>query len=574
MAVKKIGEILIENGFIAAQSVHDALIISKKEGIRFGEACIRLGLVDEKRFFSAIAEQYGLEAVDLKDASVDEEVMGIIPAEVLYSARIAPVKNNGVSLIAISDPTDVHTLDNIERMIEEKGMMPGKVVVAPGNVIEKLLNRGSTAARILKDASGSFPIEVLRESEEQEEALTIEKIAGDTSPVVKLVDTVIYDAISKNASDIHLETGAGGLAVKYRIDGVLHSVMEPVDKRFQASIISRIKVMSELDISERRKPQDGRFKTRLKNKTIDFRVSIMPSIHGEDAVIRVLDKEHLTRDFEGIRLDSLGFGEKDVAHLRRMIREPYGMFLVTGPTGSGKTTTLYAAISEINTGEDKIVTIEDPVEYELKGVIQIPVNEKKGLTFATGLRSILRHDPDKIMVGEIRDAETAQIAIQAALTGHLVFTTVHANNVFDVIGRFIHMGIEPYNVVASLNCVLAQRLIRLVCNRCRKPVSIDKKFLIESGLNPDEYAGVEFYEGAGCSECHDTGYKGRKAIVELLDLSDEIKDMIASKQPVSAIKKRSLEEGMVTLRKAALKCLKAGETTLKEINRVTFVEKG
>ncbi|MBI5492852.1 MAG: Flp pilus assembly complex ATPase component TadA [Deltaproteobacteria bacterium] len=572
MIARKIGEILVEKGLLTREGAGEALRLSKEKGVRFGEACILLKLIDERQFTAAIAEQYGLEVIDIENSVINEEVLNLIPVEVLHRSRLVPVKNKGVALIATADPTDILTLDNIERMIEEGGGRPGRVAVAPRSHIEKILNRGGSARRILKEAADGFNIEVIGEQDETDEALTIEKIAEDSSPVVKLVDTILFDSIQKRASDIHLETGPDGLNVKYRIDGALHKVMEPIDKNFQSSIISRIKVMSELDISERRVPQDGRFKVRFRSKAIDFRVSIMPSVFGEDAVIRVLDKEHITRELEELRLEGLGFGEKEIAHLRKMIREPYGMVLVTGPTGSGKTTTLYAAISEINTGEDKIITIEDPVEYQLKGVVQIQVNEKKGLTFARGLRSILRHDPDKIMVGEIRDAETAQIAIQAALTGHLVFTTVHANNVFDVIGRFIHMGIEPYNFVSSLNCVLAQRLIRLVCQGCRRQVEPPPDALKESGMDPEIYRGVTFYEGAGCGECHGTGYRGRKAIIELLDLTDEIRDMIAGKHAMALLKKKAVESGMTSLRQAAIGCVLRGETTLKEINRVTFVE--
>lgn len=570
--MKKIGEILVEKGLLSSEGVERALGFSREKGMRLGEACVKLGLVDEKDFSSAIAEQYGLDVIDLEASVVDEETLNLIPVEVLHRSRLIPVKNKGVAIIATADPTDILTLDMIERMIEERGGRPGRFAVAPPEEIERLLTRGGGSRKILRDAASGFSLEVVKGLDDTEEVLTIEKIAEDVSPVVKLVDTIVYDAMGKRASDIHLETSRDGLHVKYRIDGALHEVMDPVDKKFTSPIISRIKVMGELDISERRIPQDGRFRVRFRNKTIDFRVSVMPGIYGEDAVIRILDKEHLTREFEDLRLTSLGFSDREVQHLRKMIREPYGMVLVTGPTGSGKTTTLYAAVTEINTGEDKIITIEDPVEYELKGVVQIQVNEKKGLTFAKGLRSILRHDPDKIMVGEIRDAETAQIAIQAALTGHLVFTTVHANNVFDVIGRFIHMGIEPYNFVSSLNCVLAQRLIRLICPRCREEVKIPAGTLTESGLDPAHYGAKTFYEGKGCGECHGTGYMGRKAIAELLDLTDDIRDMIAAKEPISLIKKKAVESGMATLRQAALSCVERGETTLKEINRVTFVE--
>jgi type IV pilus assembly protein PilB len=330
--------------------------------------------------------------------------------------------------------------------------------------------------------------------------------------------------------------------------------------------------MSELDIAERRVPQDGRFRVRYKGRLIDFRVSIMPTIHGEDAVLRVLDKESMSEKFSKLSLDVVGFSDSDLTKFRRYITEPYGMVLVTGPTGSGKTTTLYAALSEIKNDEDKIVTIEDPVEYQIKGITQIPVNEKKGLTFARGLRSILRHDPDKIMVGEIRDQETAQIAINSALTGHLVFTTVHANNVLDVLGRFLNMGVEAYNFVSALNCILAQRLVRVICEDCKRRVQYPDSFFVECGLNPAEWRDFPLYEGAGCFECGGTGYRGRSAIHELLDLSDRIRELILEKRPTSEIKRKAREEGMTFLRESAVEKVRKGVTTLKEINKVTFIE--
>ena len=390
--------------------------------------------------------------------------------------------------------------------------------------------------------------------------------------MVRLVDTVIFTALERRASDIHIEARDLEVVVKYRIDGVLINAMPPISKEWHSTILSRIKVMSELDIAERRVPQDGRFRVRYKNRLIDFRVSIMPTIYGEDAVLRVLDKESMSEKFAQLSLDVVGFSEGDLAKFRRYIKEPYGMVLVTGPTGSGKTTTLYAAISEIKNDEDKIVTIEDPVEYQIKGITQIPVNEKKGLTFARGLRSILRHDPDKIMVGEIRDQETAQIAINAALTGHLVFTTVHANNVLDVLGRFLNMGVEAYNFVSALNCILAQRLVRVICPHCKKVVRYPDSYLVESGLNAAEWREVTFYEGAGCFECGGTGFRGRTAIHELLDLSERIREMILDKRPASEIRRISREEGMTFLRESALEKARAGITTLREINKVTFIE--
>jgi general secretion pathway protein E len=401
--------------------------------------------------------------------------------------------------------------------------------------------------------------------------LSLQSISEDTSAVVKLVHSTIYDALRTGASDIHLETGGETLGIKYRVDGVLLQIGSAPGRATAEQVISRIKVMAELDISERRIPQDGRFRIWSRGRAIDFRVSIMPSIHGEDAVLRILDKQAVTDQVRGLRLDFLGFDEAAMRKVRRLTAEPYGMFLVTGPTGSGKTTTLYAAVSEINTGRDKIITIEDPVEYQLPGVLQIPVNEKKGLTFARGLRSILRHDPDKIMVGEIRDPETAQIAVQAALTGHLVFTTVHANNVFDVLGRFTHMGIDAYSLVAALNGILAQRLIRLNCPQCSAPRVPDAQQLIESGFTAERIAGFKFRAGSGCGHCRGSGYKGRRAIAELLVFTDEMRERIAARAPLRELKQLALAGGTQFLRDAAMQMVREGSTTLEEINRVTVV---
>lgn len=403
------------------------------------------------------------------------------------------------------------------------------------------------------------------------EELSLLSISEDTSPVVRLVHSTLYDALKSEASDIHLETGPAGLSIKYRIDGVLGLVSGVNDLAMAEQVISRIKVMSELDIAERRIPQDGRFRVSIRGREIDFRVSIMPSIFGEDAVIRVLDKQALTDQMHGLRLDYLGFEEQSLAIMRRCFSAPYGMILVTGPTGSGKTTTLYAAIAEINHGQDKIVTIEDPVEYQLQGVLQIPVNEKKGLTFARGLRSILRHDPDKIMVGEIRDAETAQIAVQSALTGHLVLTTVHANNVFDVIGRFTNMEVDPFSLVSALNIVLAQRLVRQVCPECSLPDTPDAGLLHDSGISPQDAASYRFVLGKGCGRCRGTGYKGRRAVSEILVLTDHVRELIVSRAPISQIKEAAIRNGTRFLRESALDMVRRGETTLQEANRVTLV---
>jgi type II secretory ATPase GspE/PulE/Tfp pilus assembly ATPase PilB-like protein len=516
-----------------------------------------------------LAERYRLEFVDLGQFSIDHELFRSIPADLMLRYGFVPYRRDGQSLvIVVSDPTDLPMIDEVAVQLAS----PIRVAVGTRSAIEAILKKSESSQRVLEEATESFKIQLLREDDTGEDQLTVDKLTADSSPVIRLVDTTIYSAIQRRASDIHIETQDDSVHVKYRIDGVLQPAMPPIDKRHHSTIISRVKVMAELDIAEKRVPQDGRFKLRLPGKTIDFRVSIMPSVHGEDAVIRILDKESISERFRELRLDILGFPEDELRRFRKYIAEPYGMVLVTGPTGSGKTTTLYAALSEIKSIEDKIVTIEDPVEYQLRGITQIPINEKKGLTFARGLRSILRHDPDKIMVGEIRDPETAQIAIQSALTGHLVFTTVHANNVLDVLGRFLNMGVEPYQFVSALNCVLAQRLVRNICLHCKRQATVTRTQLLESALDPAlEFAGC-FFEGAGCIECGGTGFKGRTAICELLDLSDNLREMILARRPSSEIKKAAREEGMRFLRESAVERVMLGETTLREINKVTFVE--
>ena len=516
-----------------------------------------------------LAERYRLEYVDMADFHIDQDLFRSIPADLMLRYRFVPHRREGQSLvIVVSDPTDLP-------MIDELGLLLGTpitVTVGTPSAIDSMLQKSESSQRVLDEATESFQLQLLREDEDGEESLTVERLTSDISPVIRLVDSMIYTAIQRRASDIHVETQDDAVYVKYRIDGVLQSAMRPIDRKFHGPILSRIKVMSELDIAEKRVPQDGRFKLKMPAKTIDFRVSIMPSVNGEDAVIRILDKESISEQFQELRLDILGFPEIELRRFRKYIAEPYGMVLVTGPTGSGKTTTLYGALSEIKSTEDKIITIEDPVEYQLRGITQIPINEKKGLTFARGLRSILRHDPDKIMVGEIRDPETAQIAIQSALTGHLVFTTVHANNVVDVLGRFLNMGVEAYQFVSALNCVLAQRLVRTICSECKRAVTIEPAFLVESGLDPAVGDEVTFYEGAGCIECGGTGYKGRTAICELLDLTDGIRELILANRPASEVKKAARDEGMRFLRESAIDRVFRGTTTLREINKVTFVE--
>ena len=519
-----------------------------------------------------VARRYRCEFVDLTDFQLHHDLFKKIPVDLMFRYNFVPLEESadGRLAIAIADPSQL-------MMIDEISLLLGKRIVTKVSTLKQIsdiLKKTEQSQRVLEEASEGFTIIREDEATGAEETLTIDKLTatGDTSPIIRLVDTTIFTALQRRASDIHIETRDDSVVIKFRIDGVLTQAMPPIGKEHHSTVISRVKVMSELDISERRVPQDGRFRVKYNGRAIDFRVSIMPSIHGEDAVLRVLDKESMSEKFRTLTLDVVGFDEEDLRKFRRYIKEPYGMVLVTGPTGSGKTTTLYAAVNEIKTDEDKIITIEDPVEYQIRGITQIPVNEKKGLTFARGLRSILRHDPDKIMVGEIRDTETAQIAIQSALTGHLVFTTVHANNVVDVIGRFLNMGVEPYNFVSALNCILAQRLVRLICESCRTTVHYPPEVLEASGLDPVQWSKVPLYEGPGCIECAGTGFRGRTAIHELLDLSDRIREMILAKKPTSEIRRAAREEGMRFLRESALDKVRLGMTTLKEINKVTFIE--
>jgi type IV pilus assembly protein PilB len=519
----------------------------------------------------ALARRYHADFVDLKNFKISHELFKSVPVDMMFRYNFVPLEQlEGRLAIAVSDPSKLMVLDEISGLLGQRLVTR----VATLSQITDILKKTEQSQRVLDEASEGLAFDVLTGDESSDENISIERLTGegDISPIIRLVDTTIFTALERRASDIHLETCDDCLMVKYRIDGVLQQAMAPIAREHHQTILSRVKVMSELDIAERRVPQDGRFRVRYKGRLIDFRVSIMPTVHGENAVLRVLDKESMSEKFKKLSLDVVGFDPEDLKRFRRYIKEPYGMVLVTGPTGSGKTTTLYAALNEIKSEEDKIITIEDPVEYQIRGITQIPVNEKKGLTFARGLRSILRHDPDKILVGEIRDAETAQIAINSALTGHLVFTTVHANNVVDVLGRFLNMGVEPYNFVSALNCILAQRLVRTVCEFCVRDVTYSDAELIASGLEPEEWRGFKFREGPGCMECAGTGFRGRSAIHELLELDDEIREMLLAKRPGSEIRKKAREKGMNFLRDSAIQRVRLGITTLKEINKVTFIE--
>ncbi|MDI1298988.1 GspE/PulE family protein [Methylotenera sp.] len=526
---------------------------------------------NQEDFLQALSQTLHFDAISMKELHSLTAAFEVIPfskaqqKECLAFISNEDAPNNGLILV-FADPFNEGlqewALENIKQGFTWR--------LAHRNDIAAFLARHEETMRAMDSLHGEDN-HTVADADEAVANLSLKSINEDSNPIIKLINSTLYDALKIGASDIHLECSSSGLSIKYRIDGVMNGVggLQGMDNADQA--ISRVKVMAQLDIAERRTPQDGRFKVIVQGRDVDFRVSIMPSVFGEDAVLRVLDRKALSEEAQGLSLHVLGFDEKIITQFRRLALEPYGMVLVTGPTGSGKTTSLYAAISEVNTGHDKIITIEDPVEYQLPGVLQIPVNEKKGLTFAKGLRSILRHDPDKIMVGEIRDSETAQIAVQAALTGHLVFTTVHANNVLDVIGRFMHMGVDPYNFVSAMNGIMAQRLIRSICPHCAEDYQPDDQLLADSGISQEMAVGMKFKEAKGCGHCRGTGYRGRKAVAELLILNDELREMIVAREPIRKLKEAAKRSGMRTIREAALEAVGNGLTTLQEINRVTFV---
>ena len=552
---------------INAAHIQQAKLQAQTQQRRIIEVLEELTSYAQEPFTYALSQSLHYVAIDMKELNNLSPAFDIISFSSAQQKECLAFYNKDNTLILVfADPFN-------ERLQE------WAVAYVKLPIIWRLAHRNDIAAFLARHEETMRAMDGIEESAANTSAdegeavanLSLKSINEDSNPIIKLINSTLYDALKLGASDIHLECSNAGLSVKYRIDGVIANVggMQGSDNADQA--ISRVKVMAQLDIAERRIPQDGRFKVIAQGRDVDFRVSIMPSVFGEDAVLRVLDRKALSVEAEGLSLQALGFDSRIITQFRRLASEPYGMVLVTGPTGSGKTTSLYAAISEVNTGHDKIITIEDPVEYQLPGVLQIPVNEKKGLTFARGLRSILRHDPDKIMVGEIRDPETAQIAVQAALTGHLVFTTVHANNVLDVIGRFIHMGIDPYNFVAAMNGIMAQRLIRTICSHCDEDYQPDAQLLEDSGITSQMAASMRFKFAKGCGHCRGTGYRGRKAVAELLILNDELREMIVAREPIRQLKEAAKRSGMVTIREAALEAVANGLTTLQEINRVTFV---
>ncbi|RJP80502.1 MAG: type II/IV secretion system protein [Desulfobacteraceae bacterium] len=564
----RFGDWAIRMGFMTPDQLD--FVLSKKTISKqmVGQLCIEEGFIDHEQLARIMAAQYSFKYVEL--GSIDDpELMNLVPFELMAKYNFVPYdKKKDELVIAVAEPMHAfRAIDELEMLTDLKI----SVVVASETSVSELLKKMESSRNVLDSVSDDMRISLVRETDKGEDILSVERLSAEESPIVKLVDSTILDAINKRASDIHIESSDRGVIIRYRINGMLHQATDPLDIQYQSSIISRIKVMSELDISEKRIPQDGRFKLKVRDRNIDFRVSILPTIYGEDAVIRILDRETMVSAKGEFRLDAMDLPPREVARIRRMIRAPYGMFLMTGPTGSGKTTTLYRALSEVNSRDVKIITIEDPVEYQLKGITQIPVNEKTGLTFARGLRSILRHDPDKILVGEIRDSETAQIALQSALTGHLVFTTVHANSSFEVINRFIHMGIEPYNLMSALNCIVAQRLIRTLC-QCKVRYSPSEDEIIGSGLDPERCKEHVFFEAKGCGSCKGTGFQGRKAIIELVEMDDEIKKLFVDRSAIAELKKKAKESGTTFLRKAAIQEVFNGSTTLAEANRVTFIE--
>jgi len=564
---KQIGEILVSKGYAGPADIQ-AVLDSHSSPI--GEMLIAENKITPNQLAEAIAEQSSLPYIDLDDHQVPAALFESISAEDCYKYNVIPYRRDGKILhVVISDPFDLVLIRRLERLND----LHVQFAVSSRQAIMAALKRSEGTSAVLKDATEDFKFAMVVEKEDgSEQFVSLEEGAGENdSPVIRLINTLLLAAIQKGASDVHIERHEKGVEAKYRIDGILSPAMDTLDRSHHNTLVSRLKVMANLDIAEKRLPQDGRFKLRFNSRDIDFRISILPGDYGEDVVIRILDKLSVAGGAGTLRLGRLGFAENDLNRFLKCISEPYGMVLMTGPTGSGKTTTLYAALSELNTGDRKIITVEDPVEYELDGIIQIPINEKKGLTFSRGLRSILRHDPDIIMVGEIRDSETADIAIQAALTGHLLFSTVHANNAVDVIPRFHHMGVDIYDFVSVLNCVTSQRLIRRICPECKEEVRQSVDMLTRSGLDHVQYADQVWYAGKGCSYCGDTGFKGRSAITEILMMSPTLKQMILERRPTDELQETAGSEGMKTLRQSALDMVLAGETTLAEANRITFV---
>ncbi len=563
---KRLGDCVAGLGFAKREDVEKA---AECPGARIGKRLVDQGLISEKELAVSLAEHFEMPYEPLDNVTVPDSFFEKHRVDDIYRLGILPcAEKNGNFVFAVDDPINETLISEIERLY---GAGTEYVISSP-QAIRASLDKSGSASRFLKSVSTEYQAEKNEEDNNDEMLLTIGDMAGMGPSVEKFVNTILLVAMKKRASDIHFESYEKGVTVKYRIDGILYGATERLDTAHHRALITRLKVMAKMDIAENRVPQDGHFTLNIGGRDTDFRVSILPAVHGEDVVIRILDKSAFEHRMKNLSLETLGFESEILASFRQSIREPYGMVLITGPTGSGKTTTLYAALAEINTQEEKIITVEDPVEYQIEGIVQVPVNEKKKLTFAAGLRSILRHDPDKIVVGEIRDSETAQIAVQSALTGHLVFTTVHANSACDVIGRFGHMGINIHSFVSALNCVVAQRLLRNICPNCREKLKKIPDEWVPADLSREDIVSNEWFAGKGCDKCAGTGYLGRSAIAEYMTITPVIRRMISEHRQASELQAAAEKEGMITLRNAALKRALKGETTLREANRVTFAE--
>ena len=565
MNARSFQDFLRESGTVPGEVLDRLVESAGREKRPLEDLLLAENVVTEEALSPLLARFAGREFCDLLSIEPDRDLLRSASSEGMRNWRFVPIREEGGRLVVASpDWRNPLWRDEVERHVGRTT----RVVSCSRTAFDRVIDRWADSARALRPQATYLG--VAQEKRDTQEEARVREALEDASPYVRILNGLLIDAVQKGASDIHLEAEADRSIVRFRIDGVLLRGADPIDIAFHPRIVSRIKVISDLDISETRKAQDGSFQFTALGRTIDFRVSIIPSIHGEDVVIRILDKEHLRTEFSRMNLPRLGFGDEVVEGIRRLTRFPHGMFLVTGPTGSGKTTTLYTTLQEMDHDVRKFITIEDPVEYHLPGIVQIPVNETKGVTFASGLRNILRHDPDVVMVGEIRDRETAEVAVQAALTGHLVFSTVHANSSTDVILRFLHMGIEPYNFVSAVNGVLTQRLLRTLCDRCRKEVRYGPSVLAESGI-PADPGGV-FFEPVGCVECHGTGYKGRISTGEFVPFTEEIRDWMIQRRSFGEIRAGIRESGIASLRGNAVALARAGRTSVAEINRVTSPE--
>jgi len=565
---RRLGDLLVADGLLTAEQLKKALAEQKGSPEKIGSVLVRLNFVNEDQLIGFLSRQYGVPSITLAQLDIESDVLKLVPAPIARKYEVIPVRKMGNSLaLAMADPTNVFALDDISFMTNLQ-VLP---LVASQTAIKKAIDRNyesktEAISSVLSDMQTDLGnVEVVEDGEEGAKVDVFElKESADEAPVVKLVNMVLVDAIQKGASDIHFESYEKIFRIRFRMDGVLHEMLAP-PKRLESAILSRLKIMSNLDIAERRMPQDGRIKLRYNTREIDFRVSTLPTIFGEKAVLRILDKDALKLD-----MTQLGFDEWSLEKFSAVIHQPYGMVLITGPTGSGKTTTLYSAIHTINSPDVNIMTAEDPVEYNLKGVNQVQINEGIGRTFSAALRSFLRQDPDVILVGETRDLETAQISIRAALTGHLVFSTLHTNDCPSTIARLLDMGIPPFLVASSLLLLLAQRLGRKVCRACREPYDADEESLVPYGHVPSGKGKVQFYKGKGCATCNFTGMKGRVAIYEVMPISEELRDAILKNASTAELRSMAQSQGMRSLRQAGLLKVIEGTTTVEEVLRVTL----